>query len=473
MKDRYGRKFRKSEILNADLISFTEGRSLDDFTAEELRKETVLITDPDGRKRLYQFPELQDILKANHYCRLNDPLTRQDILSQVPEFQPAIQLEQNAAHYNAYILNKYPEFIPLLKIYVKEILNLQDEFAFRDTNKDDIFANKSEELDKFYQALADMPQEKQEAFNSLFITNRTLYRAATLRGELWTFPAKWVPNEHDPLEQNAYQRAIEARQYSPYTHRNVLTGDAFANPEAACLHSWGMDALYLLLEYHIGTNKPFQLFDRSMYEDLYKMEQNLRQRIEGQLIPGSLDPHKGQEAFKLAQAGSIHSVAPKPVDVIAPNHEDTLESTATLAKLNNSCTQYMNYILAKLNIEKKRHFPLPSELPSQDEPLTQKYQAVYELYSSLHQQDPFIDDDDRLDEFTKLYNQKDRQETIASHRDTLGIRFLNIVVSILSLGIKNLFTLYFTEGYYGFWNSRGDCFNENVTDILASPPQLS
>ncbi len=469
MKDRYGRKFRKSEILNADLISFTEGKALDDFTAEELRKETVLITDPDGRKRLYQFYELQDILKANHYCRLNDPLTRRDILSQVPEFQPAIQLEQNAAHYNAYILNKYPEFIPLLKTYVKEILNSQDEFAFRNTDKDDIFANRSEELDKFYQALADMPIEKQAAFNSLFITNRTLYRAFTLRGELWTFPAKWVPNEHDPLEQNAYKRAIEARQYSPYLHRNVLAGDAFANPEAACLHSWGMDVLYLLLEYHIGTNKPFQLFDRSMNEGSYKMEQSLRERITSQLTPSSLDPQKGQDAFKRAQETSAPIVVPMPADVTEP--QQILESTATLTKLSKSCTQYMNYILTKLNVERKLDYPLPSEFPSQDDLLVKKYKAVYELYSSLHQQAPCIDDDDRLDEFTKLYNQQDRQDTIASHRDTLGIRFLNIVASILSFGIKNLFTYFSTEGYYGFWSSRGSRLNVDVADILTNTPQ--
>lgn len=468
MKDRYGRKFHKQEILNADLISFSEMKSLDEFTAKELREQTVLITDPDGRKRLYLFSELQDILKASHYCRLNDPSTRQDILSQVPEFQAALQFEQNAAHYNAHILNQYPEFIPLLKTYVKEILNTQDAFAFIDTDKNDIFANRSEELAKFYQVLGDMPKEKQDAFNSLFITNRTLYRELTLRGELWVFPAKWVPDEHDSREKHAYQRAIEAQQYNPYSHRNVLTGDAFADPEAACLHSWGMDVLYLLLEYHVGINKPFQLFDNATNPSSYWMEQHLRKRIEKQLTPGSLDPQKGFDAFTKAQDASIQSVAPEPIDAQEP--KDTLESTATLAKLNKSCNQYMDYILAKLNIEKKADYPLPTELASQDEVLSQKYQAVYQLYSALHQQDSFIDDDDRLAQFSSLYNQKDRKETIASHRDTAGIRFLNIVASILTLGIKNLVTYFSTDGYYGFWNSRGGSFNEDVADILTASP---
>ncbi|CEG58571.1 hypothetical protein [Legionella fallonii] len=464
MKDRYGRKFHRNEILNADLVGITEIKALDDFTAEELKEQAVLITDPDGRKRLYLFSELQEHFKASHYCRLVDPLTRQDIINQVPEFQPGIEFEQNAPHYNAHILDKHPEFIPLLKTYVKEILNINDKMAFIDTDKDDIFANKSEELDRFYQAVADMPPQKQDAFFSLFITNRTLYRTLTPRGELWTFPAKWIPNEHDPVEQNNYQWAIEFGKYSPYGQRNVLTGDAFSNPENACLHSWGMDVLYLLLEYHIGTNKPFQLFALETNESSYRMEEALRQRIKQQIAPGSLNPQKGQEAFKQAQEAANHNSEPEPIE---PG--DTLESTTTIAKLDKSCTQYMDYILAKLKREKGGNYPLPNELSSQNDSLSKKYKAVYELYVSLHQQGPLLDDDDRLDEFTNLYNQKNRQETIASHRDSFGIRLLNMVASILSLGIKNLITSYFTEGYYGFWNSRGANFNEDVSATLTKP----
>ena len=145
MKDYYGRTFDKRNIKNKEAIGFIEPKSLDDFSAEEINNTLVLITDKNNGEKLYLLSDLKQILKANHYSRLEDPLTRLDILDQIPDFHPVIEYEQQAAHYNAWILDENPDFLPLLEIYVKEVLHKADEHAYLETDKNDIRANKSEE----------------------------------------------------------------------------------------------------------------------------------------------------------------------------------------------------------------------------------------------------------------------------------------------------------------------------------------
>ncbi|MCL9685079.1 hypothetical protein [Legionella maioricensis] len=460
MRDCYGRKFKKENIKNKNAIGFVELKSIEEFSTEELRRNAVLITDHKNGDKLYLLSDLQEILKANNYCRLEDPLTRLDILDQVPDFQVAIEFEQQAAHYNASILDKNPEFIPLLKTYVTEVLHIADERAFRDTAKDDIRANRSEELDRFYTAIANFSEEERNAFYSLFLTNRRPYN----QGHLWSFPAKWDLDTNNPIESNIYRYAISHKQYTPYSHRNVLVGDFIRDPEDACMHSWGMDVLHLLLEYHIGTNRPFSLFDETNPGSL-AMEQELRRRIEQVLVPGSLNAQKGQEAYE-----KVKHVVNSTISNPEPEEQEEYIPHPKVLKLEQACTKYMDYILSKLDIETDGNYPLPDELDTNNAPLIAKYRAVYEMYSLLSENDPDVDNDERLTKFTELYNQEARRTTIAAHRDGVGIRFLNIVFSLLTCGVKNLITYYATEGYCGFWNSRGANLNKDIATILENTP---
>ena len=447
MKDYYGRTFDKRNIKNKEAIGFIEPKSLDDFSAEEINNTLVLITDKNNGEKLYLLSDLKQILKANHYSRLEDPLTRLDILDQIPDFHPVIEYEQQAAHYNAWILDENPDFLPLLEIYVKEVLHKADEHAYLETDKNDIRANKSEELDRFYATIANFPQKKQEAFYSLFITNRRCFN----QGQFWTFPAKWEVDLQNTMEVNTYAYVLRHRFYTPFPHRNVLIADLISDPENACLHSWGMDVLYLLLEYHIGNNRPFTLFDST--SSIIHLEQAIRARIEQSLIPGSLDSKRGYDAFKRA----------KNVTIIS-----------TVIKLEQACAGYMDYILAKLNVEKEEGYPSPDNLKPGSEPLIIKYKAVYEMYATLQEDNDLeLDEEARLTQFKALYNEQERQETIAKHRDGVGIRFLNILSSILSGGIKNLISYYSNEGYAGFWSSRGAHLNQNIATIIDNTQQFS
>ena len=450
MKDYYGRTFNKEDIKNSDFIGFYDSKTLDDFSEDEINRLMVLITDKINGDRLYLLTDLEQMLKANYYCRLEDPYTKNDILEQVPDFKPALEFEEHAAHYNALILDKNPDFIPLLKTYVQEILNKEDSYAFADTAKNDISANKSLELDKFYSTIANFPREKKNDFDSLFIINRRPYK----QGELWTFPAKWELDETNKLEQYIYNFAINNNYYKPFPHRNVLIADLIKDPEDACMHSWGMDVLYLLLHYHIGTNKPFLLFDRNTNKASFKMEMELRYRIEQDIMSDSLDSLKGHRA-----------------------HEE-IKNTVTnklLLKLERKCTNYMDYLLKKAGVEKRIDYPSPIDLENRDSVLVKKYTAVYEMYSALKTTNPNDSDIDRITEFTKLFNEKERQETIAQHRDNLGIRFLSLVSSLLTFGVKNLISYYSTGGYCGFWNSRGATLNNDISTILESfsPPEAN
>ena len=282
----------------------------------------------------------------------------------------------------------------------------------------------------------------------MFIINRRPYK----QGELWTFPAKWELDKANKIEQYIYNFAIINNYYKPFPHRNVLIADLIKDPEDACMHSWGMDVLHLLLHYHIGTNKPFRLFDRNTNEDSFRMEMELRYRIEQEIMSGSLDSLKGHKA-----------------------HEE-IKNTVTnklLLKLERKCTNYMDYLLKKADVEKRIDYPSPINLESKDSALVKKYTAVYEMYSALKTTNPNDSDVDRITEFTKLYNEKERQETIAQHRDNLGIRFLSLVSCLLTFGIKNVISYYSTGGYCGFWNSRGATLNQDISTLLESfsPPE--
>ncbi|MCE3046428.1 hypothetical protein [Legionella sp. 16cNR16C] len=464
MKDRYGRLFEENEIRNADCISFTDFKSLHEFGEDEL----VLITDADGGKRVYLFSDLQEQLKSGHYCRLTDPMTRQDILNQIPEFKAAIHFEENAVHYNAYILDQYPHLIQLLKTYVEEVLNIQDEKAGKGTLLNIIQANHSPRLAEFYQEVADLPVEERDALYSLFITNRTVYKMRNRDGNYLYFPAKWIPTVGNLREQLDYKSMIERGYYTPFPHRNVRLSDVISNPEDACMHSWGMDILNMLLEYHVGSNKEFRIFNPATNCIAHRMEQDLRHRVE-KSITQPLHPQKGKYVFEQAKKVTAPGFF---LSSMTPEH-NTAESVVMLTKLNKACEKYMQHLLNKMNVNGLFiDYPLPATLVAQnrcsDDKLINKYKAVYELYESLHVCGPGIDNNSRINQFAERYNEENRQNTIAEHRDGAGIRFLNVLFSILTVGIKNLVTHWITGGYYGFWDSRGASFNNEAGDCLTA-----
>ncbi|WED42673.1 hypothetical protein [Legionella cardiaca] len=441
MKDYYGREFNKNDIKNKDDIGLIDPKSLDAFSDEEIRRSVVLIKDPHNGDRLFLLAELRQILKANHYCRLEDPLTRKDILDQVPDFKAAIELEEQAAHYNAYILDKHPHFIPLLATYVKEILHKDDAEAFLDTKKDEIRANHSEELAKFYGQIANFSEQEKNDFFSLIITNRRSF----VHGQIWNLPAKWEIDENnaDWQEEQAYHYLTEKGLYTPFPHRNVLVADLITDPESACLHSWGLDIFHLLLEYHMGKNLPFTLFTLEENESGFYMEKTLRERLEPAV---TLNPEQGLAAYR------------KAIDAACD---------PMVLKLEQACTKYMDHLVGKLGIS----YPYPQEIDNADPILLKKYHAVHEMYSSLQQRYAGQTDEQCIAAFKILYEDPERQATIAEHRDNMGIRLLNVLFSILSVGIKNAVTYYLTEGYSGFWNSRGDHFNQSLETILEDKPK--
>jgi hypothetical protein len=189
------------------------------------------------------------------------------------------------------------------------------------------------------------------------------------------------------------------------------------------------------------------------------MEQELRRRIEQGPVPGSLNAQKGQEAYEKVK--HVVDTLSKP----EPEEPEYIPSRKVV-ELGQACTKYMDYLLSKLDVETNTNYPLPNDLGINNPPLIAKYKAVYEMYTSLKVNDPFVEDEDRIEEFTELYNQEERQAAIAEHRDEISIRFLNIVFSLLTFGVKNLITYYATGGYCGFWNSRGANLNEDIAAIL-------
>lgn len=432
IRDCYGREFEKESIKNSDLISLLTFKSLQDFSDEEISTLTVCVTDKHGNNWLYLLSELKGVLKANYYCRLEDPYMRSDMLSQIPDFRVALEFEKYSAEYNAYVLNNNKDFINLLKTYVKESLHADDKYAFKDIAKEDIRANHSKELDNFYQSISEFSEAKKAQFNSLFITNRHPFSY----NKLIIFPAKWEPSYS---ESYIYELCLDQKYYTEYPHRNVLLADIFANPEAACMHSWAMDVLYLLLEYHIGTGQAFTLF-KPNEEFGYAVEVHLRQRI----IAKKLQAPKGYEARE-----NVARAIANPIRV----------------QLENACCTYMDHLLTELEFNKQTHYPAPAELSHCNNLLYKKYNAVYFLYASLQNYQD-ISDEDSIEKFKTLYEQNDRQNIIAQHRDWLGIRLLAALFSLLRFGIKNTIKFYQTNGYVRFWSSRGDCFNQDIATLL-------
>lgn len=421
MKDRYGRKFFAKDILNRDEIGLIEAKPLSLFSDQEIQSELVVI-ESSGSLRLYLFHELQQLLQAKHYCRLEDPYTREDILDQLPEFSCVRDLERNAAHYNAYVLNNNPDFIPLLITYIKEVLNDQDQWAEKEVPESLITANTSADLVQFFSAIGHFSNQQKQDFFSLFVNNRS----PIINTSFLHLPVKWHVNK-----LNVHELFLSKKVYRPYLHSNVLLYDLIDDPQVACMHSWGMDVLYLLIEYHWGTNRKLQVF--SSDEDrgsLISMERILQARIAQTMVQGSLDPRQGQAAY---------------------------------LRVKRSCTDYKLFLLQQECI-RYRDYLLVKDVSMVGE----KYQAVQALCDCFEEEDPIQTDEQKLNQFVSLFSQKQRQQTIAQHRDSIGIRFLNIVLSILSFGLKNLVTYTQTNGYYGFWNSRGANFLQRVTSLL--PP---
>ena len=440
MKDCYGRTFNPDSIQNKDAIGFLEAKPLEEWSETDIACNLVLIKDNNNVERLYVLSDLKQMLKANYYCRLEDPYTREDILVQVPAFNAAIEFQAQAANYNAHILDQNPHFIPLLTTYVKEMLHVEDEARYRDAKKEDIRANKSKELDEFYTSIANFSEEEKKQFLSLFITNRRPYN----QRDIWILPANWeVTGYSFTQERQAYTYFVKHNHYKTYPHRNVLLADLITDPEDACMHSWGMDVLYLLQEYHIGKNLTFHVFDQDT-AFAQGMEQELSKRIHARLTPGTLDPDKGQDAWVKATQ---------------------VMNNKQIVQLKKTCTDYMDYLLSQSGKQKEGVYPSPLELENLENPLNKKYAAVYDMYLTLQNNIDGDNDDECLDKFAELYNDQGRQEAIAMHRDNAGIRFLNIVASVLSLGIKNLAS-YCETGYWSFWNSRGAAFKEDIYSIM-------
>lgn len=439
MKDRYGRIFISEEIKNYNDIGFIESKPLAEYSKEEISKNIVLIKSPVNGSKLYLYEDLKHILKANHYCRLEDPFTREDILNQVPEFHVVLDLERNAAHYNAYILNKHPNFISLLNIYVQEVLNTKDLIADAGLNRNLIKANKSAELNLFYENITNFTDDERRDFFSLFITNRSAMYLTQLRS--WILPAKWDKPVTDYQELSAYNKSKSQKIYTDFPHRNVLMRDLIADPERACMHTWGMEVLHLLLEYHIGRNIPYKI---PVGTDLHDLQLRLSAQIQKKLTPGSLNIVRGRDSFVQVQALFIDK---------------------RIAKLKQKCVGYLDHILDTMKIQKQGIYPIFKLLHHDNTILLEKYQAVHELYETLIANTPGINDEECLNKFAHLFNQKERQKTIAGHRDSMGVRFLNVVISTLSLGLKNLFSYVQTDGYWGFWHSRGSYLNKALSEI--------
>lgn len=442
--DYYGHSFEHDDIQNRDNVDVEMGQGIDAFTSEEIKRNAVLIDDQHGKK-LYLRSMLKTMLKNNRYTRLPDPLTRADLIEQLPDFKAVVvNFEQHAADYNAYVLEKYPEFVEVLKKYVEIVLHPDDAHRYITANREDIVANNSAELNAIYETIRGFDLEKAAAFHSLFITNRDHFSSPQHR--LFEFPAKWIRSEQNSDYYDHY--TDRTQEYKPYPHRNVHVGDAFEHTDAACMHSWGMDILHLLVQYHIGMNKSFRLFTQEEMNPLaYHMERALCQRIlQNETSQGSLVPTEGERAF--AAVRNFANCEP------------------TFSKLDKTCRAYMDHLLKNLKHIKNTTYPGPEAFFAHPaKVLVTKYKAVYEMYAALHENER--DRAGCIEGFLRLYGERKRHETITSHRDSVGVRFLNILCSLLSLGVKNLVTYYKTDrNYAGFWRSRGGSFAHDVSGLL-------
>lgn len=449
MNDCFGREFDVATIVNADCVSFIEGTPLNELSDEQ--KKELVLTQSGGKKRVYLLSELQDILKANHYCRLTDPNTREDLLPQIPVFEAAIEFEKNSAHYNASILNKHPKFVSLLTTYVKVIFNNQNDMYSIHAPIDQIPANTSTELDKFYEEISNFSDDEKEAFDSLFINNRNYFE----ENDVITMPAKWEPATN--IERETYTYCKDTNQYQDYSHRNVLLGDLLGHPEDACMHSWGMDVMYLLLEYHIGINHPFSIYDQTSKN--YPLEKELHYRLTNQPAKDLLDFTLGQQSFT-----SIHQIANADITdllatiVIDSNNTNsslkvsTKDYTEVIGNLKQECDDYYAY-LEKVKHKQQKSDPL----------LDIKLNIISAMRIELN--DTNKTSQQQFDSFSTLFNSANKN-LLRSHRDSRTLRFLNIVVSLLTFGIKNLISSQSNNGYCAFFTSRGGHVVEQMAEQL-------
>ena len=346
--DYYGRRFNQDDIQNKDCVDFVSRQGIDAFTAEEIQRNTVFISDQHGKK-LYLRSQLIEMLKSNRYTRLSDPITRADLIEQLPDFKEVVvNFERHAADYNAYVLEQYPEFIELLTQYVRIILDPRDKDRFITARAEEILANNSPELDGIHAIIQGFDADKAAAFHSVFITNREHFHAR--REGYVEFPAKWIRTTEN---QGIYDHFVRDLQYRPYPHRNVHVGDAFEHTNDACMHSWGMDILHLLLQYHIGTNKlPFRIFNDLTANPLaYRMEQELYARLSLETRDqGLLQPTQGELAYKRVRGFTVKR----------GNGERLLSQ---FDKLDKACTTYMDYLLTQLKaIKVAAAYPEPRTL---------------------------------------------------------------------------------------------------------------
>ena len=90
---------------------------------------------------------------------------------------------------------------------------------------------------------------------------------------------------------------VKSGQYTPFPHRNVMVGDLIGAPEEACIHSWGMDILYLLQEYLIGKSQKVSIFNSSNPWAL-SMEQEIRSRVIKKLKSQTVSADLGKKVFE-------------------------------------------------------------------------------------------------------------------------------------------------------------------------------
>lgn len=277
--DFFNHPFELENIVNRDQIDIINLIGFSDLTEKE-KKQVVLIKTSNDKQYLYLLEDLCATFKANNYCRLRHPSTNEDILDQIPPLKKtANDLEKQALNYNAYILDNNPEFIEILIEYSRILMDKENEHAYSDTPISNIGANQNEQLDVLYTKILTMDETKQELLKTLFVNNRNFFSyLLNPRGHRWIlFPAKWNPS--DINEKANYQHFKDNNTYKDFSHPNVLVGDLLTNPAESCLHSWGMDIAYLLIEYYLGKKENVTLFSDHPLPFVQALEKELKLRL--------------------------------------------------------------------------------------------------------------------------------------------------------------------------------------------------
>ncbi len=303
-KDFFGNEFALDEINNSNSISQIEELSLVSLSDEEIAARVVVVSENQGRaKYAYLLEELATLFKVNNYQRLKSYYTQEDITDKIPAFKKiAVYFEREAASYNAYILKKNPDFVPLLTVAIEVLLDQKDGGRLIDAARDEINANQDPRMVDFYAEIAAFDEEKRNEFNSLFILNRTIF---ALQGFPYiTFPTKWEPSDRlVPVqggylpEYQMYQHFVRNGNYHQFPHRNVMVGDLIRSPDDACLHSWGYDVLYLLQEYFISQGMQINIFSRENATAFAK-EQDVKNRITSKMSTVLVSAEWGEKVFE-------------------------------------------------------------------------------------------------------------------------------------------------------------------------------